>query len=232
MDNQVVDKIKKLLSLSESSNENEARAAMLKAQALLIKHKLSMKEVQDYKSYNNKIKDNVSSISFTKSKWKGRLAYVIAENFGCYSYFKTRRVHTITFLGREEDVTICNIVLEYAVDCIESAVKKIKYQYIRNGQSTKGIVNDYAIGFIKGLQEKFEEQKSKNQGWGLVLVKDNEVVEAYNQKTFKRSVNTRTKLEGNTEVYYQGEKDGRKFSISDKIAEGDMDETLMLEEKR
>ena len=47
MDTKVIEKIQKLLALSESSNENEAHAAMLRAQALLAKHKLSLKEVKE-----------------------------------------------------------------------------------------------------------------------------------------------------------------------------------------
>ena len=35
------EKIQKLLSLAGSSNENEARAAMLKAKELMAKHKMS-----------------------------------------------------------------------------------------------------------------------------------------------------------------------------------------------
>ena len=35
-------------ALSKSSNENEAQNAMLKAQQLLIKHKLSLKDVELY----------------------------------------------------------------------------------------------------------------------------------------------------------------------------------------
>lgn len=38
----IILKIQKLLALSKSSNENEAQNAMLKAQQLLIKYKLSI----------------------------------------------------------------------------------------------------------------------------------------------------------------------------------------------
>lgn len=229
MNTKLIEKIQKLLSLGESSNENEAKAAMLKAQELLVKHKLSMKEVTNLKIYNSKIKENVSSISFTKAKWKGTLAFLIAENFGCYNYYKTRRVNTITFFGREEDVTVCNIVLQYAIDCIEATIKRIQHEYIKVGYSTKGVSNDYAIGFISGLKEKFEEQRKNNQEWGLVLVKDKEVIELFNQKKFKKSVNTNSTFQGNTDIYYKGIEDGGKFSISDKIAEGENEETLGLE---
>lgn len=88
MNIKVVDKIQKLLALSESSNEHEAKASMLKAQELLARHKLSLKEVQEYKISD--IKERRSKITFTRAKWKAQLAGLIADNFGCYHYFRTR----------------------------------------------------------------------------------------------------------------------------------------------
>lgn len=232
MNIKVVEKIKKLLALSESSNENEAQISLLKAQELLAKYKLSLKEVKEFKIYNSSIKEKVSTVSFTKAKWKSELAQLIADNFGCYHFFKTRGTNVITFFGREEDIIVCNIVLEYAVDCINNTVKKLRYQYSKEGYSTKGLENDYALGFIEGLNNKFEEQKRKNQEWGLVLVKDAEVVESYGNKKFKRSIDTSTQFKGYKEAYYQGCKEGEKFSISDKIADGETEEQLDLSEGR
>lgn len=121
MDIKLIEKIKKLLALSESSNKHEAESALLKAQELLAKHKLSIKEVKEFKINNSAIKEKISNITFTKAKWKAQLARLIADNFGCYFYFKVRYSKAITFFGREEDITVCNIVLEYAIDCINSA---------------------------------------------------------------------------------------------------------------
>lgn len=228
MNTKIVEKVQKLLALSESSNLHEAEAAMLKAQELLMKHKLSLKDVKEFKILNSDIKENVTKITFTKAKWKAKLARLVADNFGCYIYFKTRYSHAITFFGREEDVTVCNIVLEYAIDCIGSVVKRLKYQNIKEGYSTKGLENDYALGFIAGLRYKFEEQKKSNQEWGLVLVKDQEVTEAYDLIKFKRSINTDTRYHGQSDAYKKGVKDGERFSISDKITQGEAEENLAL----
>ena len=61
-----------------------------------------------------------------------------------------------------------------------------------------------------------------------MLVKDQDVIEAYNQKEFKGSVNTNSQFKGFSEAYYEGCEDGEKFSISDKIAEKDVFEILEL----
>ncbi len=230
MDIKIIDRIQKLFALSESSNEYEAQVAMLKAQQLLIKHKLTLREVKEFKAYSSPIKERKTKVTFTKGKWKANLARIIAENFGCYHFFKTRRTHTITFFGREEDVIVCNIVLEYAIDCIDSVVKRLRYQYSRDDYSTKGLENDYAMGFIAGLEKKFEEQKRANQEWGLVLVKDRQVIEAYEdlKKGFVGSINTNTSFTGYIQVFEKGFEDGSQFSIADKITEGDEEEILSI----
>lgn len=229
LESKIIEKIQKLLSLSESSNEHEAKLAMLKAQKLLTKYKLSLREVKEYKSYNSIIREKRSNISFRTAKWKAHLAKLIADNFGCYIYYKTRYSHTITFFGREEDVVVCNIVLEYAVDCIDNSIKKLQYQYRRNGLSVRGLANDYAIGFIEGLREQFDEQKKANQEWGIILAKDKEVMEAYEQKEFEGSVDTSIKFKGHDEVYFKGHEDGQKFSITNKITEGTEDTLRTLQ---
>lgn len=224
MDTKIIEKIQKLLSLSESSNEHEAEVAMLKAQELLAKYKLSIKEVKEYKKYNSKIQEKATDITFTKAKWKAQLAGVISDNFGCYHYFRRKGTNTIVFFGREEDVIVCNLVLNYAVDSVYSVVKKLKYRYSKNGYRTRGIENDYALGFVYGLQGKFEEQKRSNQEWGIVLVKDKEVVEAHDKIKFNKKVDMNIKYKGHSDVYSKGCEDGKKFSVSDKITEGEKKE--------
>lgn len=218
MENKLIERIQKLLALTESSNENESKLAMLKVQELLVKNKLSLKDVESYKKVNISIKEHISDISFRQGKWKAQLGQLIAENFGCYQYFRGVRSKYIVFFGKEEDVIVCNIVLEYAIDCIQSAVKKLRYQYSRRGLSTKGLENDYALGFIVGLKQSFDKQKEQNKGWGLVLVKDVQVVEAYENIEFSSGINTSAKFTGHEEVLRKGKQDGEEFSISDKIA--------------
>lgn len=219
MNREVISRIKKLLALGESSNEHEAKVAMLKAQELLVRHKLSMVEINAYKDTHKNISELKSNVSFLKAKWKSKLAYIIAENFGCYRYFRNKHnSQAIIFFGREEDIVVCNIVLEYAVDCISNTVRRLRNKYKREGYSTRGLEEDYALGFIEGLSTAFERQKEQNQEWGLILVKDKAVVEAYGNIKFKRTIDTSTKFNGFSDVYSSGVEDGENFSISDKIA--------------
>lgn len=216
MDNKIIDKIRKLLALSESSNEHEAKLAMLKAQELLAKHKMTLKDVEGTEKIE--VKKHYTDVTFTKAKWKGRLASIIADNFGCYVFYSTRNTNRIVFLGKEEDVLVCEIILSYAIDCINSSVARLRREYYRDQMSAKGLEGDYAMGFLDGLKTSFNKQKSNNQEWGLVLVKDEAVVEAYEDMTFTRTVVHTEEFKGHNRAHSQGVEDGEKFSVTDKIA--------------
>jgi hypothetical protein len=70
-------------------------------------------------------------------------------------------------------------------------------------------MNDYCVGFMDGLKEKFTSQV-ENMGFGLILVKDSELVQMYNNlnlKTIKHSF----KRSGNEEAYGTGFNHGKAF---------------------
>lgn len=218
MENKVIERVKKLLALAESKNSNEAQSALMKAQALIMKHKLDMREIEEYDSSSIKVETKLTDYTFDhKARWKGRLAMMIADNFGCFCYFRTNRTRRIVFLGKDEDVYVCEIMYKYALDSIVSEVKRRRKRINRQGYSAVGLMGDYALGFIDGLEERFEEQKAQHQEWGLVLVKDIKVQEAYDNIKFGKSISLQTKFSGNSDAYYGGKKDGKSFSISDRI---------------
>lgn len=226
----VIYKIQRLLALSKSSNENEAQNAMIMAQRLLIKYKLSIKDVEQYKKEFIKVDENRTGIKFRGSNWKSNLARVIADNFGCYLFYRTDRTHEICFYGKEEDVIICNIMLEYAIKSIntngDKLIKKLKQD--RRRKHFNGIKNDYALGFVRGLDERFKEQLKSNKEWALVLVKDQVVVDGYNKfsKDFK-TVQTNIDFNKHLFAFKLGKKDGKNFDISNKI-ENEVEKTELL----
>ncbi|NRT32419.1 hypothetical protein BJV38_004996 [Clostridium beijerinckii] len=226
----IIFKIQRLLALSKSSNENEAQNAMMMAQRLLVKYKLSIKDVEQYKKDFIKIDENRTGIKFRGSNWKANLSKIIADNFGCYLFYRTGRTHEICFYGKEEDVIICNIVLEYAIKSINSngdkLIKKLKQD--RRRKHFNGIKNDYALGFVKGLDERFKEQLKSNEEWALVLVKDQVVIDGY--KDFSSNFGTiQTQVNFNKHLFAfkLGKEDGKNFDISNKI-ENEVEETELL----
>ena len=209
----VIIKIKKLFALSTSSNENEAQAALLKAQELLAKYKLSMRDVNGHTMPSKDVSKKFTDITFKKATWKGLLASLIADNFSVYVYYYTRGSNRVVFYGLKEDTETAAEVFEYAVEFITGKVRQLRQRYYRLGQSAKGLENDYAQGFIVGLKQKFDQQKRENQEWALVLVKPQIVIDSYQEfeKSFKRSVDVGQKFLGHSSAWQRGVEDGRNF---------------------
>ena len=214
----IKDKIKKLLALAESPNENEARDAMLKARELMAKNKLSE---ADFEEKNLELRRIVcNEIKWTTDSgdvWMTRLSRVIADNYCCSAAWSTpsgTRTHTLVLAGIGEDVDLCREVIKYAVDFVLSAIKILERKN-RNGRQT--VAKSYADGFIMGLEFAFEEQKDEHPEWGLVVVKPQEVQE-YEKGLESKSVRTK-KADFDPLAYMKGQNDGRNFSMKDKIEE-------------
>jgi len=84
-------KIRKLLALSESPNEFEAQAALLKARQLMAEYKLTEAKLHEG---NKKVKTIKTSISCTKQTnfWIFTLSTVIGENYCCQAVHEIRNL--------------------------------------------------------------------------------------------------------------------------------------------
>jgi len=181
------EKIKKLLALAESPNENEAKAALLKAKQLMAEYKIAEIDLVDIEK--KKVKTIVTEYSYTKrgEYWMAGMSNIIAANYCCRSARRIRsgaQKGTIIFVGLEDDVDLCAMVFAYAVDSARALAKKyivdISKQYIfglSSGEKNQKM-NSYILGFSKGVEEAFREQQARTPDesqWGLVMVVPKEV---------------------------------------------------------
>ncbi len=121
------EKIKKLLKLAESPNEHEAKKALLKAKELMMEHKLSEMDVKDVEKEVREVLLKDICASTRRNPWIIPLSTVIGENYCCKAFnsrYSGKQLRIIGFVGFEEDVQICQQVFRYAVDCVESKLKK------------------------------------------------------------------------------------------------------------
>ena len=212
------EKIKKLLALSESSNEHEAKAALLKARELMAEHKISMSDTTktDKRIMEALIKD--ATYNSRKNPWMSKLAKVIATNNCCSRacYIpRGSRPRTIVFIGFPDDVKICTEIFLYALECIQSKEKEFRRSTKTYAEGSQ-LYTDYGMGFVKGLEEAYAEQ-NKEFGWGLVLSVPNEVTDYVNQNTSKKSIKSKTNK--SSEAYASGVEDGKDFDKRKRIAE-------------
>lgn len=210
----ILEKIKGLLALGDANRNNsdeEAKAAMLKAQELMAKYDISVEEVdgEEEQQYSHEMCEHKWDYAY-----RVPLATVLSKNFRCKLYKMGKK---IVFMGHPSDAKICKATFEFAYDFIMkrgSAIYNRRYQL---GYTTKGVFNSYAYGFISGLKEAFDVQCQ-----ALAIVTPQDVIDEFaniskdwKTKKTKNIANDAT----NMEAYREGVHDGKKFMDKDKLPE-------------
>lgn len=207
------DKIKKLLALATSPNENEAKLALLKAKKLMMDHKISEAEVQDLDEQElvHLQCDDIRWTTDSGEIWMAELVDLIADNHLCSCSWLTRkgtRTHALTIHGLGTDVELCKSVIEYAVGFVRSRIKI--EQRKRSSSDSKAVAASYAKGFILGMELMYDEQKDEHPEWGLVVSKPQEVDEYMKSLGSKKVTTKWTTFD--PLAYMVGQNDGRQFN--------------------
>lgn len=222
--NQILEKISKTLKLSENNNnKNEAQTAILAAQRLMAKYHISKEEVDDFinenDSQNTKVIEENADEEVNNDKWKRRLLIIIAKNFRCDVYYSGGK---LVLVGTNEDILITKRVYLYAKQSILSGFKKFykqNYDYVTDNSIRNKYKRDFALGFINGLAEKFEEQKA-NSELSLVVINPN-VKEYLENIRFTGVRRHKSSYITNTYSYQEGRKKGKKLVDIDTQIKGE-----------
>jgi hypothetical protein len=220
VDEKVLMKIKKLLNLANAKDDAESQTAMLLAQEQMAKYGLEVSDVDV--DLNGPVKKEVMEMYATKATklqwWQKDLSGVIARNFRCYNYWRTFGGKSrIVFLGIKEDTQIAREVFAYAQDSIEYfSVRYLNVTGVEGISERTTIRNDYIQGFIHGLSAKFKEQVEKNE-WGLILVKDGDVVERHTKMKFTKDAGSSAGRSWDSDAIAAGYEDGKSMDHTKKV---------------
>lgn len=181
MKEKIIEKIKKALALANNNkNPNEAQAAMLMAQKMMAKYHIAMQEIEE--AEETEIQEN--SVNIKKGSWRKRLMKVICNNYRCDCFIQGTTGKKIIIVGAKEDIEIAKTIYEFAENQLLDGFQryfKNNYEEYASIQVRNAVRKDYADGFIRGLNEKFERQKieetKENEEYALVVT--NKKVEEY-----------------------------------------------------
>lgn len=213
----IKDKIKKLLSLAESPNENEAKAAMLKAKELMAKNKLTDTDLKKESELVHLLCDSVQWTTDSGKVWMTDVCKLIADNYLCSASWRSKkggRTYTLMITGFRDDAELCKEVVKYAIGFMDGQIKI--QQRRRRDMNPKAVASSYAQGFILGLELAFEEQKDEHPEWGLVVVKPQEVTD-HEKNLGSKNVRTK-KTEFDPLAYMRGQNDGKNFNAQKILA--------------
>lgn len=211
MNTKIIEKIKKLLEMTEANgaSENEAMIAALKAQKLMAEYNIDMIDIQDEHKATDEIGEETVDISdngHQVSKWKGRLASIIATNFRCKVYLHGSKA--VVFYGCKTDAKIAGDVFKFLFKTGGKLANKYYNLCRKEGKSTRGVLNAYLVGYCQGIADVLEKQCV-----ALMIITPPEVEAGWKEKSKHfRTTNNTLRISADERAYEYGRSDGRSVA--------------------
>lgn len=215
----VIAKVEKLFSLGNSSNENEAEAAIAKARELMAQYHIESREL-NLGGPQEEAQCQDSDIHFTKRSgwWKLNVATVIAEHMSCRVAYQSlgygSKTYTFHIYGFSEDITMCRMTIEYAISSVEAIVDST-YGRSMPSKFRRILLNSVGEGFTAGLKAHYSEQ-DKEKGWGLVLSTPEAVQNLFDSDTF-RTTTYRSPDYFSEDAFHHGYQAGKNFGTEGRL---------------
>lgn len=160
----MLDKVRKLLALATSSNENEAAIAAEKAQALLAEYNISMAEVGNIHQDNDDdiIIDEMDKIRM--KPWRRPLAQAVAQMYFCsYFYVNYGKKDKHSFVGTEANTTVTKMMFKYLVDTIETLAVQYAERDVptisERGRYRRSFRTSCTLRLCSRIRQRIEEAK-------------------------------------------------------------------------
>ncbi|XJS11617.1 DUF2786 domain-containing protein [Aerococcaceae bacterium WGS1372] len=230
INDKILDKIRNLLSLAEDGgNDEESQTALLMAQKLMLKHKISQDELNE----GGRQEIVIKSLSVYKRLywWEKILVKIIAENFRVMFYVQSNRLphqksvqRKLVLMGYPEDVELAYEVFYLAAESMKHyAGVHIKENTQDTSKGQAHVRKSYYQGFMDGLQHKFAKQREEmadaNEKYALIIQVPQDVVDKFNQEINGSLAFKRPNLNRESEAYYDGYDRGSTLSLTNKFIE-------------
>jgi hypothetical protein len=216
----IIERIKKLLALATSSNQNEAEIAAKMAYDLLARHNISMASVDREKHFTEEMAGKASKAMQCEEL---AVAEIVSNFFHVRGIFGRRRVSMeikldvrsvwvsqISYVGEAHNVEIACYVHDFLLRSFKECWKAYSMANLSKG---RGVKKSYILGLKTGLARKLMEQRSNmEQKEGLVLVEDSDLDKFMKEKDLKKKRSE--KDVDNGEAYRQGMVDGNMITIA------------------
>lgn len=213
---QIIERIKKLLSHSveNGATEAEAVAFALKAQKLIAEN-----DVEDWElgeNCNQEVVEVDTEKSYSRT-WRGFLATTVANNFRCkavqsqrYTGTSSRSKTFITFIGYECDAKAATIVFEH----LYAVGNKLGKAHENRCYTDKDAYENFVRGFTLGVKDELEKQCQ-----ALMLICPKDVESYYTNMNLKKCRRPRA-ICGNEHSQEAGRAAGRDAVRSRRVEGG------------
>jgi hypothetical protein len=243
MNEAIIEKIQKLLSLANSDNENEAKSATKRANEMLLKYNLNMQQIKDIQF--EYVTQDALSVGLTLKAYQIQISSLLTNFFfvrviiskervgrssGNNSWYRSSRTQwkkTIKMIGTKENCQIASYIFEY----LNGAYPKLWKEYkSKNSWAGKAHQKSYFTGLSAGINEMLKAQKWQvEQEMGLVVVSD----PALDKYVSERAKGTYAQKSSDVDarVFADGVRDGAKVTLRKPLDSTSVDSGKLLEKK-
>lgn len=206
----IIEKIKNLVELAQDNpSDEEGQTALLMAQKLMLKHDVSLSQVELHKTENKfEIGEAVGRSASVLRWWEKDLSVVISTNFRCYVIQKRNRITKtshIMFFGEKQDA-------EMAAKVYDAALMYLRYRIDRLPDKSPAYKNSYIRGFILSLSDRFKKQVEE---YGLMVLPKKEVLEDLHKRfqNLGKAKTERPEHDFDREAFEEGKNHGANDKI-------------------
>ncbi len=228
--NPVIEKIRKLLALSNSCNEHEAALAASHAQRLLAEHNLAMADIKTEQKPEKADKIETAAAKILP-KWLRHLTAGVSNAFDCQAIHHPAN-GKLTFIGVGADVQIAAYTFSY----LDRSVRKLCAGYMKQhaasavtGRHRELMRQSYYLGAVSTIIRMLDAQKKEMPitPGALVPIKEGLIKQAMGEIGKIRTMHSR-KSYVNSGAYAQGQTDGRQVGIRPGVAGGVINQQISL----
>jgi hypothetical protein len=169
----VIEKVRKLLALSSSSNQHEAALAAAHAQRLLAEHNLSLSELEVREEGAGEAELQVAR---SVPKWLSALFACVANGFDCFPIVtSTANCSRLRFIGVGEDPAVACCTLQFLIQ----ELRRLASAYLRGNEAAQGrlssadrqrVRSSYLLGGVQGVRQALTAQKAQTPTTSTALV--------------------------------------------------------------
>lgn len=184
--NPIIERIQKLLALSQSSNEHEATTALAKAQALLTEHHLSQAEIEARtKTTSSYVREEYRVSSYTI--WRRDLLTVLTTSTFCQLVFRNGDP-SFSLVGEPVNIEAIKLLFALVEKQLQQFAQANYVVYRRSGgqEPTQRWKNAFYQGAIVVISRRLREERQTveatfQNSQALVVLKEEQLSKAVTQ---------------------------------------------------
>ncbi|MFZ3461426.1 DUF2786 domain-containing protein [Vibrio harveyi] len=213
----IIDKIKKLLSLAESSNPNEAFLAAKRARHLMDQHSITKSDIESA-SANEFLEAQSEFVYRIRNAWLVQLQAAVGELNDCEAVIRYEDgcVHH-TFRGFTADAIVAKMTLDYLIEACDRCCKNADV----SGRSAR---NQFRLGFSDSITKKMEvimEERRKHftsvTGTEIIPLKLDQIRKHFGELKVSTPLKTRAPTDAELKAYMSGALAGSKTGLEAQI---------------